>query len=193
MIFLQQVGPALEVLGKQAHENGLGISLLERLEQLYLRNGYPATSYLNKLTDNYRSNQSIVQFLSTIFYDEQITTKLPIQLHHTTSFPFVFYCSNVEFVHRIIRAPQEDTFEVEADAVLYQVNFYKKGWDYSELSIIAPTRNQVYCVACLYNHFTGLQVNVIQKKLEEAALSKIKVLPTYSIQGKFNKICKSDW
>lgn len=151
-VLLLKVGPALEVLGQQAHENGLGISLLERLEHLYLRNGYPATSYLNKLTDNYRSNKSIVHFLSSIFYDEQITTKLPIQLHHKTSFPFVFYCSDVD---RVIRAPQEDTFEVEANAVLAQVNFYKKVWDYSELSIIAPTRNQVYCVACLYSCFTG--------------------------------------
>ena len=131
----------------QAHENGLAISLLERLENHYKTIGDPALPYFTVVVDNYRSNESITHFLSTVFYDQKINTKSTVDIHPKALFPFIFYCSDID---RAVRAPQEAAFEAEADAIVNQLNYYflksrsPRKWDSYQLSVITPTRNQVF-------------------------------------------------
>ena len=131
----------------QAHENGLAISLLERLENHYKSIGGPALSYCTVVVDNYRCNESITHFLSTVFYDQRINTQMFVDVHPRASFPFIFYCCDID---RAVRAPQESAFEVEADAVLNQLDYYfhksrrPRKWSSCQLSVITPTRNQVF-------------------------------------------------
>ena len=142
------MGPALVVLGKQAREKGLAISLLERLESHYKYIGASALCYHNVVADNYRCNESIARFLSTVFYNRRINTHTFVDVHPRASFPFIFYCCDIEHA-RVVRAPQESAFEVEADAVLEQLDYYldksrrPRDWRTYQFSVITPTRNQV--------------------------------------------------
>lgn len=168
----KQVGPALVVLGQQAHENGLAVSLLERLQKKYKGYGGDAEQYLKILTDGYRCNEYITNFLSTLFYNRKVKSRVQVPTHPRAKFPFVFYCCDVD---RTVRAPQEPAFDVEADAVLQQLKHYfhhrwPRDWgeqNMNDLSVITPMRNQV---------------NLIRKKLD-GQLKKVNVLPTYMIQG----------
>ena len=160
-----QVGPALLVLGEPAHENGLGISMLERLEKKYEEIGDRAVQYRAVLNDNYRCNQQITEFLSKLFYNGKARSKVSIPMNPKPKMilPFSFYCSDVE---QYVRAPQESTFEAEADAVINQLNFYydphlRKGKlsNMDKISVITPNRDQVHTCSkliffCWFNLLT---------------------------------------
>lgn len=144
------------VLGEPAHENGLGISLLERLEKKYEEISGNALQYCNILTDNYRCNQQIAKFLSKLFYSGKAHHKISVPFLPKMKSAFVFYCCDVE---QLDRAPQEATFEVEADAVIRQLKFYyRNGRDFKSkqndsntdtVSVITPNRNQVIKQLCI--------------------------------------------
>ena len=66
-----QVGPRTLVLGEEAKENGLGVSVLERLHTLYHSHEYSekAEAYSASLLTNYRSHPGILRLPSHLFYD----------------------------------------------------------------------------------------------------------------------------
>ncbi len=135
------------VLGEPAHENGLGISLLERLEKKYNEIGERASLHHAVLSDNYRCNQQITEFLSKLFYNGKAHSKVSIPLHPKSKMiPFVFYCCDVE---RFVKTPQESFFEAEADAVINQLAYYynyhsRNNTSIDKISVITPNRDQVH-------------------------------------------------
>ena len=132
------------------------MSLLERLDKHYKDIGVSASSYCNFVADNYRCNESIARFLSTVIYkNKRINTQIFVDVHPRASFPFIFYCCDID---RVVRAPQESAFEVEADAVLNQLDYYldkskcPREWRSYQFSVITPTRNQVSsCIKDLFS------------------------------------------
>ncbi len=66
-----QVGPRTLVLGKEAKENGLGRSVLERLHSLYHSPAFSekAKAYSASLLTNYRCHPGILRLPSHLFYD----------------------------------------------------------------------------------------------------------------------------
>ena len=68
---VSQVGPRTLVLGKEAKENGLGISVLERLHHLYHSPKFSesAKAYSASLLTNYRCHPGILRLPSHLFYD----------------------------------------------------------------------------------------------------------------------------
>ena len=66
-----QVGPRTLVLGKEAKENGLGRSVLERLHSLYHSPAFSekAKAYSAPLLTNYRCHPGILRLPSHLFYD----------------------------------------------------------------------------------------------------------------------------
>ena len=94
-----QVGPKLLVLGDAARENGLKLSLLERLQNHYKKIGDQATILQATLQTNYRCHMDILKFVSQIFYNSSVKespkTK-KIKSHPDFPFPLVFICSSKE-------------------------------------------------------------------------------------------------
>ena len=121
---------------------------MERLQKKYKGYGGDAEQYLKILTDGYRCNEDITNFLSTLFYNRKVKSRVQVPTHPRAKFPFVFYCCDVD---RTVRAPQEPAFDVEADAVLQQLKYYvnhrwPRDWgeqNMNDLSVITPMRNQV--------------------------------------------------
>ena len=135
------------MLGEEACNNDLGISLLERLEGRYNEIGDLTKGYVNVLTENYRNTEVIANFLGDLFYSTRIAPKSKVRPHPNRKFPFVFYCCDVESVERV---PLEPTLEVEANAVIDQVQKCLRSWpkcwgkrNTEDVCVIAPTRSQV--------------------------------------------------
>lgn len=163
-LFCFQVGPELVVLGKEARQYGLSISLLERLKQRYQSFGQPSLQYSKVLTTNYRCHEAVTQFLSKLFYDNQLVSNCNPPRHPRAFYPFVFFCSDIE---RLVRAPREAAYDCEAKVILEQLGFYFDKWprrwgshSLNEIGIISPTRNQVCQCLCVSSHLNivyGLQ------------------------------------
>ena len=86
------------VLGDKAQENGLAVSLLERLVLLYRSMGQCAEHYMVNLVNNYRCHEEIIKFSGNLFYDSQ--PQLPENhdpplTHPLYPYPLYFICSSV--------------------------------------------------------------------------------------------------
>ncbi len=150
-VYTLQVGPAMLVLGKQAQENGLAVSLLERLQNRYERLG-KAAQYCVTLVTNYRSHSGVLNLAAELFYDTPLRCwdqqKADASAHPDALFPLQFVCSCIDDTARSV---SESTNEDEARLVLNQVCKYAAKWpvegwgqnDLSQLCFISPTRRQV--------------------------------------------------
>ena len=96
-IFFLKVGPALLVLGKEAHENGLQYSLLQRLHFLYGKLGDPALKHRVHLKTNYRCHPDIMTIPNFLFYENEIIPRpLDAKTHSATPYPLLFICSSLK-------------------------------------------------------------------------------------------------
>ena len=92
-LFLQ-VGPSLLVLGEEAQDNGLNKSLLERLQNLYKKTPQLSSHCCASLLTNYRCHKEIVQFSSSLFYEQSQQCQVPDRVAHPAApFPLLFVCS----------------------------------------------------------------------------------------------------
>ena len=87
------------VLGEEARENGLKVSLLERLKALYQSIGDKANSHQASLMSNFRCHKLILEFASQMFYKSTVKPShvtSHIQSPHGFPFPLVFVCTSVK-------------------------------------------------------------------------------------------------
>ena len=139
MLFLIiQVGPKQVVLGGVAQENGLGVSLLERLHKSYLEIEL-ANHYTVVLRNNYRCLPEILDLSSSLFYDSTLTAcaKVP----RIKKYPLHFICLS-ESNHPAVLNSCEDLFE--ADIIIEEVvNLIQQDYVDATIRIMSPSQRQV--------------------------------------------------
>ena len=188
-----QVGPSLKVLGEKARKYGLKLSLQERLQQLYVKQGGLALKHMTSLNTNYRCHKGILQIPNRLFYEYKIQACSPDALAHPkANFPLLFVCSSLT---------TEVDCEFEAELLMkYFEDFVLFNWptdrwgekDLSRISITTSSRTQVcivYCsMSCIqYNYWHVLQLVVartVLQKMHQSLSKRVKILTTYTIQGK---------
>ncbi len=124
------------MLGVEAHENGLAISLLERLHNVYSRHPQ-CEAYTASLIGNYRCVPEIVRFSSQLYYESSLQCK--VSQNSDFLYPIQFICSSIENADHSV-----DTDEVEASIVLNRVKYFKSsGHKASDVCIVSPSSAQV--------------------------------------------------
>jgi len=135
------------VLGDEAQENGLAVSLLERLHSRYRRLGKIAENHCATLVTNYRCHGGILE-LAGMFYNLALKCKIPpSSAHPAAPYPLLFYCSSINDKVQLIDSTMN---EQEAEIMLRLVAEFAKRWpnswgkvDLSQLCFMSPTRSQV--------------------------------------------------
>lgn len=90
------------VLGEEARENGLKVSLLERLKAHYRAIGDKANYLQANLTENYRCHKHILKFASEMFYKSSVMQSSVTDTIHSLygfAFPLVFVCTSAEDIN----------------------------------------------------------------------------------------------
>ena len=137
------------VLGDEAQENGLAVSLFERLHTLYGKLGKVAGDHCATLVTNYRCHHGILKLAKTLFYDLPLECKVPDSVVHPAApYPLLFYCSSIDDKFHSI----DNTInKQEAEITLKLVAEFAKQWlnaswgplDLSQMCFMSPTRSQV--------------------------------------------------
>ena len=190
-----QVGPALLVLGDEAQEYGLKVSLLERLWESFRQFGDVTLSLqCVKLLTNYRSHKDVLFLPSILFYDSTLQTVVPDGFAHPDApYPLLFVCSSLD---NTIEQVESDTDECEATIVLDQMKRFLNPWptqqwgqkNLSTICLITPTRHQVrlnfICAFCI-NSIAFHKVSVMKKLIKTSyrTLQGVNILPSYDMQG----------
>ena len=139
------------VLGKEARENGLAVSLLERLQNHYQRLGGVAQQYCVTLVTNFRCHSGILRLSAQLFYKSPLQCwnqlKADASAHPDSPFPLQFVCSSVSETTQIVSATNEDEARIVLElACKYAANWPVEGWgpkDLTQTCFITPTRSQV--------------------------------------------------
>ena len=137
------------VLGDEAQENGLAVSLLERLHTLYGKLGKVAGDHCATLVSNYRCHHGILKLAEKLFYDLVLKCKVPDTVAHPAApYPLQFYCSSIDDKVQSIDSIMN---KQEAEITLKLVAEFAKEWpsaswgpvDLSQMCFMSPTRSQV--------------------------------------------------
>ena len=137
------------VLGDEAQENGLAVSLLERLHTLYGKLGEVAGDHCATLVTNYRCHHGILKLAEKLFYDLALKCKVSDGTTHPAApYPLQFYCSSIDDKVQSIDSSMN---EQEAEITLKLVAEFAKKWpiaswgqlDISQMCFMSPTRSQV--------------------------------------------------
>ena len=140
------------MLSKAALENGLGVSLLERLYDCYSEKKSLKTNHTATLLTNYRCHPTILMLCSSLFYKHTLLSRSSSKPHPLAPYPLVFACTSLE----------ESTLEnlsavdkVEADLLIEKVlqfhHHWTENWDKLQkeagrvlsIGVLASTREQV--------------------------------------------------
>ena len=189
------------VLGNEAQQNGLGISLLERLHKHYETLGEVSQQHSIPLLTNYRCHSGILTLPSSLFYGSTLQCRVPEEsAHPDAQYPLVFVCSSLDASVKCIR---NDKDEAEARLLLQQVSKFIKNWprawgnmERSQICIMTPSANQVQCcdltesfhkLPCTHATTISFQKALIVQKMRSKEFSKdvkgVEVLKAYDIQG----------
>ena len=125
-----------------ARDNGLKVSLLERLEKKYDEIGSSALCYCIKLYINYRCHPVVTSLLCDILYKYPLESSLSPS-KQSLDCPCVFYCSTVT---DDLTFDSSDFMDIEADAVVSQLKSCFQNWKQSTLKdicIMSSFRTQV--------------------------------------------------
>ena len=134
------------VLGDEARENGLAVSLLERLHGLYEKLREATRNHCVNLVTNYRCHQGILELAEKLFYKLPLNCKIPkSSAHPDAPYPLLFFCSSID------DKAQSNTNKQEAEIALKLVAKFAKQWpterwgrlDLSQMCFMSPTRSQV--------------------------------------------------
>ncbi|XP_019848953.1 PREDICTED: uncharacterized protein LOC109580354 isoform X2 [Amphimedon queenslandica] len=162
----KQDGPSVVVLGDIARENGLKMSLLERLERQYDEIG--GTLPLIHLDVNYRCHPMLTQFLAEVVYKYPI--KSAANCSTRTACPCLFHCCHINS-----DVPSNAiAMEIEAKAVISWLEKLE-----SEAKI--PKDKIFEDNICVVSSFRK-QLNIIQKEMK-GKFEHVSLKPTYTIQG----------
>ena len=108
------------MLGREARENGLKDSLLERLQQLYKELGDRALKHMVSLNTNYRCHPDIIKISRQLFYRSKIISHPQnASVHPLAKHPLVFICSSLT-----VQAKSK----LEARLLLGEVRKYTSSW-----------------------------------------------------------------
>jgi len=139
------------VLGDIPQRNGLGTSLLQRLQDRYNELGNIAAGHVVTLTKNYRCHTAILELVGGLFYNSHLSwadnESEPIT-HRNYKYPLVFICSDMEENPRL-----KEALSREADLIkTLTIDIAKSspvGWGkppMSHLFIVTPCEQQVISV-----------------------------------------------
>ena len=199
--FFFQVGPKLLVLGQTARENGLGVSLLERLQNSYTEIE-EARSYSITLCNNYRCLPEILDLPSSIFYESSLKACAKVARLREYSLSFICSSESDSFLSLCENMVEARIIIQEVEALIYNDHI-----DTTGLCIMSPSQRQVYiiiilfvCVrtccgfvylSCFVRFTMCLQVSLIRQELRCRKLKGIKVLSSYQMQGWFYYACST--
>ena len=149
------------VLGDLSRDNGLKMSLLERLEKRYDDIGPKALCYLIQLDINYRCHPVITRLLSNVIYKYPITSGLSPSKQHpkAKNCPYIFYCSDMTDDPTF---DSKEFMKIEADAVINQLKTFfsagkwPKSWkDFAlhDVCVMSSFRTQVIKFYIVTNYF----------------------------------------
>ena len=141
-----QVGPSIEVLGDKAIQNGLSVSLLERLHSKH--ENLPIVT----IATNFRCHPHILDVAGNLFYSASL--KLPpanmYQPVYSWDLPcFKFTCYSIDdSIQEVVETINEEEVSVILNELktLTDFRYWPKeyGWcDVSRICIISPSRRQV--------------------------------------------------
>lgn len=137
------------VLGKQAQEHGLSVSLMERLHHLYMEKiKGEALQYHRELTTSHRCAREILKLSEKLFYRTPL--KPSLLSHPDAPFPLHFVCSDIE--NKLKPLETGTSYQNEAAVVVEQVRKWSASWsknvwgkkDFTEIAVASPTRAQVH-------------------------------------------------
>ena len=131
------------VLGEEARENGLKVSLLERLKALYQSIGAKANSHQANLMKNFRCHKLILEFASKMFYRSTVKPShvtLHIQSPHGFPFPLVFVCTSVNKIDNYDQSVNEQE-AVNLMDMLRQHHRENRG---RQICVMSSSRAQVH-------------------------------------------------
>ena len=138
------------VLGDEAQENGLAVSLLERLQRQYSAMGAAASRYCATLVTNYRCHKDILKLVEKLFYvSSPLKCNVPrASTHPHARFPLRFVCSSID--DKVVTI-MDSTHEEEAGIALEEAARFAKDWpehvwgkqDLSQMCFMSSARNQV--------------------------------------------------
>lgn len=140
------------VLGDIAQKNGLGISLLQRLQLHYQNLGTVTTQCTITLSENYRCHSAILELVGGLFYDSQLSwakNESEPLTHRGYKYPLAFVCSDFD------RSPNmsKSSYLNEADTIVEKAIEIAKscpsGWakpPMPHLFIVSPNEEQVCLV-----------------------------------------------
>lgn len=132
------------VLGDEAHNSGLKLSLIERLQIEYEKISGPANDYSLTLSTNYRCHKDILAIPHQLFYKGLKSKPLKAVLHPKAPYPLIFVCSSL--------TSNMCTAEVEARILLEQVQIFAgNNWPHHEwgeydpnsVAVVTANRPQV--------------------------------------------------
>ena len=143
-----QVGPTTLVLGEKPQKYGLAVSLLERLYDLYQKQGPDAQPYYARLQTNFRSHRQIVNLAEQIAYKMPMDYRSDTTVHPEAKFPLLFICSSLD---RELKEVKSNINLKEAEIALRQASHFLKTWpvskwgekDASQMCFLSPHRGQV--------------------------------------------------
>ena len=139
------------MLSKTALDNGLGMSLLERLYECYKGTKLAKTHSATLLT-NYRCHPTILMLSSSLFYEHTLLSRSTSKPHPLAPYPLVFACTSLDEC-TLENHPAVD--KEEADLLIEKVlefhHHWMDQWDKLEqaagrplsIGVLASTREQV--------------------------------------------------
>lgn len=140
------------VLGDEPQDNGLAVSLLERLQNCYQELGAAAQQHCVTLVTNYRCHSGIIQLAAELFYETPLhcwdQQKTDSSAHPDAPFPLQFVCSSIDDT---VSSIAESANESEARIALNQAHNYAAKWpvegwgppDLNQVCFVSTTRSQV--------------------------------------------------
>ena len=141
------------MLGEDAREYGLKVSLLERLLSLYEKIGDKATIFLANLHTNFRCHVDILSFASKLFYASNVKPSIEckkIKSHKEFPFPLVFVCSSKEEINNF----ESNVNEHEANLLMSKLKELAK-YAKEEICVISSSRGQVSMGTGIYEQILG--------------------------------------
>ena len=128
------------VLGDEAQENGLAVSLFERLHTLYGKLGGVARDHCATLVTNYRCHHGILELAEKLFYKSLKCNVPDSTAHPDAPYPLLFYCSSIDDK---VQSVDSTMNEQEAEIVLKLVAKFAKKWPTYQMCLMSTTRTQV--------------------------------------------------
>ena len=144
------------MLSGLAEKHNLGVSLLERLFNLYQSKRWTGCmkNHTASLLTNYRCHPSILAFTSSLFYQHTLLSRSKSETHPLAPYPLVFTCSSID--KKTCNLPAEDLHE--ARVLIEEVKRFVSKWppktqQTQNLGILASSRKQVqsyilYQISC---------------------------------------------